>query len=441
MIRSPKNHPQPREGRGPIALARWALCLPLWIGCGGSAPTPSVVGAAHDHGEQVHAGESHTHDPAAAATTAVAEPGVGAVLDGADNPEDMQGESGYAWNLPVDRPQPVVPLDNPMTAEKVELGRHLFYDKRLSENGTQACASCHSQELGFAEQRKTSLGSTGELGARNAPGLANVAYFTSLTWVNPNLLTLEDQIAVPLFGDRPIELGVRDSDAMLERLRSDSRYPSWFAAAYPEQDEPITMTGTVHALASFLRSMIALDSPYDRFERGDRDALSESAQRGLNLFFGEALECHHCHNGFLFTNATRTATSVVQDLAFFNTGLYNLDGAGAYPDPTPGLIEFTNDAEDMGKFRTPSLRNVALTAPYLHDGSADTLEDVIRIYEAGGRHIEQGEFSGDGRQNPHKSGLVPGFELTDGERADLIAFLESLTDTSFIEDPRFSDPF
>jgi cytochrome c peroxidase len=161
----------------------------------------------------------------------------------------------------------------------------------------------------------------------------------------------------------------------------------------------------------------------------------------MDMFFSERFECHHCHTGFNFTLSTVTASSTFDDFPFFNTGLYNVAGTGAYPDGNTGIHEITNAATDMGRFRPPTLRNIALTAPYMHDGSVATLRDVLQIYMDGGRQIVDGDYAGDGRANPYKSGLVPGFTLTDGEIVDLLAFLNSLTDETFISDPRFSDPF
>lgn len=350
--------------------------------------------------------------------------------------------SEWDWGLPPGIPPPWVPETNPMSREKVELGRHLFYDTRLSGNETQSCSTCHVQSLAFADGRALPRGSTGEVVPRNSPMLANAAYSSTKTWINPALRTLEEQIPIPLFGEFPVELGASGVEAeILARLRADDLYETMFPAAFPDEGDPFTFPNVVKSLASFIRTMISVSSPYDRYQRGDESALSPSAQRGLALFFEEALECHHCHNGFNFTNATWHAKSAFLETAFANTGLYDIDGQGSYPPGSEGLFEFTGEQKDHGVFRTPSLRNVAVTAPYLHDGSAATLEDVIRIYEAGGRNVVTGPNAGDGRANPNKDGFIHGFEITDQERADLIAFLESLTDDEFIADPRFANPF
>jgi cytochrome c peroxidase len=348
----------------------------------------------------------------------------------------------WVWQLPPNVPPPPVPAANPMTPEKFELGRFLFYDKRLSGNGTQSCASCHQQRLAFSDGLPQSVGSTGERHPRNAQSLTNVAWNSSLTWANPLLTELEKQILIPLFSEFPVEMGaVGKEQQILDRLRADARYRRMFAAAFPTDRDPITWKNIVYALATFTRGLISFNSPYDRYLAGDTKALSPQAIRGMRLFFSEELECHHCHTGFNLSASTTFSGAVFIERPFFNTGLYNIDGKGAYPPDNEGVKEVTNDPTDMGRFRPPTLRNVALTAPYMHDGSIATLEEVIRFYERGGRLIKHGPYAGDGRLSPLKSGLVSGFTLTDQQRRDLIAFLESLTDYTFINDPRYSDPF
>jgi cytochrome c peroxidase len=163
--------------------------------------------------------------------------------------------------------------------------------------------------------------------------------------------------------------------------------------------------------------------------------------RGEALFFSERLECHHCHNGLHFSDTVLHERNRIGERAFHNTGLYNIDGRGAYPANNTGIAEITGRPEDMGRFRAPSLRNVAVTAPYMHDGSIATLSEVIDHYAAGGRTIASGPNAGVGRDNPLKSSFLPGFEMSAQERADLIAFLQSLTDEQFLRDPRYADPW
>lgn len=340
---------------------------------------------------------------------------------------------------------PAIPDYNLPTKEKVVLGRHLFYDVRLSGNQTMSCGSCHFQKLAFADGKHTPMGSTGQTLHRNSLGLANAFYHASLTWANDGLLTLETQIPVPIRGDNPVELGVSDGlqDEVLARFNADSEYRQMFAAAFPESESDASINKIVFALASFCRSLISADSPYDRYVRGDKAALTQQQRRGLALFQGERLECFHCHTGTNLTVSYHDAhtTEGTIKYPFFNNGLYNVGGDGSYPPYDQGLYDVTLDVNDRGFFRPQSLRNVALTGPYMHDGSVETLRDVVKHYAAGGRLIESGPYAGDGRKNPLKSGLVRGFAITDTEIDDVVAFLQSLTDESFVQNPAFSDPF
>jgi cytochrome c peroxidase len=325
-----------------------------------------------------------------------------------------------------------------MSAAKVELGRHLFYDTRLSANGTQSCASCHKQAQAFTDGRLTALGSTGELHRRNSMSLANVAYAASLTWANPVVPDLEAQALLPIFGENPVELGLAGKEELLlQRLSEDARYPDMFSAAFPGESQPISMGSVVKAIAAFERTLLSGGSPYDRYTyRDELDALSPAAKRGMTLFFSERLECFHCHQGFAFTDSVKHKLTAFPEVTFHNTNLYNVDGKGTYPAVDQGLHEFTRNPEDMGRYRSPTLRNIAVTAPYMHDGSIATLSEVIDHYAAGGRASAQGAAP-----SPYQSEFVRGFTLTPQEKQDLLAFLESLTDTEFLTDPRFSDPF
>lgn len=368
---------------------------------------------------------------------------VGAVNAACGPDDEARTGEATALRVPLGFPEPEVPLDNPVTFEKAELGRHLFYDPRLSGNGMQSCGSCHEQERAFADGLPVAVGSTGEAHPRNSSGLTNAAYNASLTWANPLLTDLETQILIPLFGEHPIELGaLGNEDEILDRLRADPAYVERFAEAFPGYADPVRWEHIVQALATFVRTMVSGDSPFDRFVyHGEREALSGAARRGMELFYSERLECHHCHGGFNFSESSTHANTAFDSQRFHNTGLYNLDGQGTYPADNQGVFEVTGRAEDMGRFRPPTLRNIGVSGPYMHDGSLATLEEVIRFYEAGGRVIEEGPLAGDGRESPLKSGLVAGFDLTDPERSDLIAFLNSLSDEAFLSDPRFANPF
>jgi cytochrome c peroxidase len=358
--------------------------------------------------------------------------------------EPGRSDAPYTWDLPPGFPAPTVPADNPMTAAKVTLGRHLFYDRRLSQNQTQSCATCHRQARAFTDGRARGLGSTGQNHPRGSMSLANVAYASTLTWANDIVTQLERQALVPMFGETPVELGLGGhEDEMLARLRADARYQQLFPQAFPALPNPFTIDAVTKSLASFERTLISGRAPYDRYEAGlDRDAISESAKRGAALFFSERLECFHCHGGFAFADAVSHQGKAFAETTFHNTGLYNLDGRGAYPPDNTGLLAVSGKPSDMGRFKAPTLRNIAVTAPYMHDGSIATLSEVLDHYAAGGRTIPAGQpNAGVGSKNPFKSELVTGFMLTEAEKADVIQFLESLTDDGFLSDPRHADPF
>jgi cytochrome c peroxidase len=314
--------------------------------------------------------------------------------------------AGFAWRLPPGFPVPRVPEGNPVTAEKVALGRRLFYDVRLSGNGTQACASCHQQARAFTDTRARAMGSTGESHPRSAMSLANVAYSVSLTWTDAGHRSLEDQMLVPLLADHPVEMGLagRGEDA-LSRLRIDPLYSKLFSEAFPHEIAPASLGNIRKAIASFERTIVSGDSPYDRLVwKDERGALSESARRGMALFFSDRLACAKCHAGFTFSGPVAWEGGPAPQPTFHDNGL-------------------------GGRFRAPTLRNVAVTAPYMHDGRFATLGAVIDHYAAGGI------------PSPGRSNLVKGFAITEAEKRDLVEFLTSLTDEELLKNPDLSDPF
>jgi cytochrome c peroxidase len=337
-------------------------------------------------------------------------------------------DTPFEWRLPRGLPHPDVPADNPMTTVKVALGRRLFYDTRFSGNGTFACASCHQQAHAFTDGRPRAIGSTGQRHARSAMSLTNVAYNSSFGWADPGLRTLEAQMSVPMFNEHPIELGIAGREAEIVRrfaTRADTR---WFAAAFPGDPAPVSLGNIVRAIAAFERTLLSADSPFDRYlYRDDRTAISPEAVRGMKLFFSERVGCSGCHAGFNLSGPVVFGSAPKPVLSFNNTGLYDLDGKGAYPADDHGLMEVTRKPADMGRFRAPTLRNIALTAPYMHDGSVPSLDGVIAHYEAGGK-------------GPLKAPQLKGFTLSPSEAAELVAFLDSLTDTAFVSNPAFSDP-
>ena len=350
--------------------------------------------------------------------------------------------AAFRWSLPDGFPQPLVPADNPMSDAKVELGRRLFYDTRLSGNNQFSCSSCHRQSNAFADARNRPFGSTGQAHPRNSMSLPNVAYQVVLGWANPQTRRLEAQALIPMLGETPVELGLAGrEEEMLGRLRAVALYNSLFPVAFPDDPSPITLGNVTKAIATFERTFVSGDSPYDRFRRGNASAMSDAAQRGETLFRSDRLKCSQCHSGVMFTNAARWVGSTTNDPEFINTGLYNIDGAGTYPAPNTGLLAITGVASDMGKFKVPSLRNIEVTFPYMHDGTVATLSDAIDHYAAGGRTITSGPNAGVGSANPYKSPLVGGFTISDAEKSDLIAFLRSLTDSTFLTNPKFTNPW
>ena len=282
-----------------------------------------------------------------------------------------------------------------MSTAKVELGRRLFYDADLSANGTLACAGCHEQRRGFADGNATRPGVHGDPGLRNVPGLVNVAWLPRLTYGDPSITTLEMQALIPLLGEKPVEMGMKGLDAELSRrLGADACYRRMFRQAFPDRSGRIDVASVTAALATFQRTMTGFDSPNDRFSQGDQTALSPESQRGRTVF--QIAGCAACHGGRDFTDAA----------------YHRLVAVDAHDI---GLSERTGNPADAGRFRTPSLRNVAVTGPWWHDGKATALDQAVR------RHSDAGHMSGK-------------------DMAALLVFLGDLTDPTFLTDPRFSRP-
>jgi cytochrome c peroxidase len=317
-----------------------------------------------------------------------------------------------------------------MSAAKVALGRRLFFESRLSSTGRYSCASCHRPQIAFTDGRARAQGATGESMRRGAMSLANVAYNPAFTWSSDKVRSLEAQMRQPLFNEHPLEMGLKKDGSMaVNALAADPNYGPQFAAAFPGDSSPLSMQHIIQAIASFERTFISGRSPFDRYVfDDDRSALSESARRGMALFYSARVGCSQCHSGINFTGTIVYEDHAQARALFANTGLYDLDGRGAYPSNDRGLIEVTHRAEDMGKFKVPTLRNVALTAPYMHDGSVPTLDAVLDHYVRGGH------------KSARQDRRVRPFALSPAERADLLEFLTSLTDREFVENPEFSDP-
>lgn len=328
----------------------------------------------------------------------------------------------------------------PVDSRRAEWGRVLFFDTRLSANGKVSCASCHDPNRAFTENRASSVDIEGRSVERNSPTLLNSAHMDVLTWANPVLRKLENQIIVPLFLDTPGEMAlIRVWPKVRLEVLGVSPHLELFKKAFPDEKGLPDTRHLFAALAEFVRTLEAFDSPYDRFLAGDKKAISRAAQRGRTIFFSKKASCGSCHSGSMFSNAAKKeflnspdplALPPVKDshgqiLQFAHNGLYNWDGKGGVPDKHEGLYEFSHKPEDRGKFRIPPLRNVALTPPYMHDGSLKTLEAVVEHYNQGGTHFCK---AGRGcRPAPQRHSLIRKLGLSAQEKSDLIAFLKALT--------------
>ena len=314
------------------------------------------------------------------------------------------GPAAFDWRLPPGWSPPPVPADNPMNAAKVELGRRLFYDRRLSASGEMACASCHQQARGFSDGLPTHVGATGQPGLRNAMALANVGWFKELTWVDPTITSLEQQAHTPMYGAHPVEMGLPPGDGGIWRkLSGEACYSRLTPRAFPGAGARLTPDLAVKAIAAFERTLISADAPFDRYRRGDASAVSEQARKGMALFYGPRFQCAVCHVGPRFTDADKP------------DGRHAI-GSGLLPGEDQGY-DTPALAVEQGRYRTPSLRNVALSAPYLHDGSAPRLQDAIVAHR----------------------GVTFGI-LTADDLPPLVAFLKALTDETLTTSPRFGPP-
>jgi cytochrome c peroxidase len=277
-------------------------------------------------------------------------------LEAARPPPNKLGE--YEWRLPKGFPEPAVPADNPMSAQKVVLGAALFRDPRLSVTGDYSCQSCHAPERAFTDGRKLARGATGASIPLNAPTLFNVAYNPALGWREPGAATLETQMRGPLFNDHPPELGLAGREALVEaELRRDADMAARFAAAFPRESSPVSMSNVIRAIAAFQRTLISGNSPFDRYVfAGEHAALTEWQKQGMKLFFSAEVGCARCHSGLNFSGPWRDRE--------------HPDAAGSHADNGTGET-----------LRVPTLRNITRTAPYMHDGRYPTLDAVFDHYE------------------------------------------------------------
>lgn len=303
--------------------------------------------------------------------------------------------------VPLGFPAVEFPEGNEFTEARWALGKKLFFDPIMSRDSSLSCASCHFPHLAFSDSVAFSLGVAHQIGTRNTPSLANVAYHPYFTREG-GVPTLETQVLVPIQEHNEFDFNIV---LISERLVEDSSYVAMSEAAYNRPPDHFVIT---RSIACFERSLLSGNSPYDQFtQQGNIDALSEDAQKGMVLFFSDRTHCADCHSDFNFTN-----------YAFANNGLYE-----EYADT--GRLRLTGLEADRAMFKVPSLRNVALTAPYMHDGSMQTLEEVIDHYKTGGKN------------HPNKSPIIQPLDLTDAEKNELLEFLNALTDASFIQNPLF----
>ena len=314
-----------------------------------------------------------------------------------DVPTDLQ-------KIPSWFPEMPIPADNQLTKARIDLGRKLFYDTRLSRDNSISCATCHLLDQAFTDGIPIAIGIEDRLGLRNTPTLANVGY-TDRMFMDGGVTTLELQAQSPIFTHEEMDFTIAE---FLVRIEDDGEYERMFDEAY---GQPPGAFGISRGIAAFERTFISANSRFDRYEyQNDLSALSQAEIRGRELFFSSETGCTDCHVPPLFTN-----------FEYENIGLYE-----TYADS--GRARITELSTDNGKFKVPTLRNIAVTAPYMHDGSSWTLEEVVDHFNSGG--------VGHANQNQ----LIRPLNLTDQQKQDLIAFLGSLTDDAFLNDPDLAEP-
>jgi cytochrome c peroxidase len=329
---------------------------------------------------------------------------------------------------------PLIPAENPLTSEKAALGQKLYFDPRLSKDDSVSCATCHDPLHAFAEPRPVSIGVGGAAGVRNAPTVLNAAFLSEQFW-DGRAPTLEEQAKGPLVN--PVEMAMADHAAVEKKLQALAEYPPLFASAFG--DEQVTIDRVAQAIASFERTLISLEAPIDRFLAGDAQAISASAQRGWELFNGKA-RCNTCHGHVgafpLFTDEQYHNIGVAAKEVSFGDLAQRVQQHPEELDQlthAPGVNQLgrflvTKEQKDIGAFKTTHLRNVAKTAPYMHDGSEKTLADVIAFYDRGGN------------PNPWLDGGMRPLALTEAERADLVALLETFTSDDLARFEKLAGP-
>ncbi|OBU29367.1 cytochrome-c peroxidase [Photobacterium kishitanii] len=321
-------------------------------------------------------------------------------------------------------------------AAKITLGRYLFNDNRLSKTGNRSCALCHAPDLGWTNRFAKVPDINNSPTTLNTPSLLNSAQLTTFMQRQPNLTTLTDTIKLPLFSLHPPEMGMTDALLLTRLQQADTLYQPLFKASFG--DNTLSTPKVIDALSNYVATIRDTNTAYQAFIDGDKTALNEQQQQGLALFTSQRLNCSQCHAGPLLNQPKASKT------VYYNTGLYgitnNSDEYG-YPQHEVGLRQFTQQKNDDGKFRIPSLINVINTGPWGHDGSFNRLEAVLDSYAAGGRIITVGPNKGDGRKHPNKDQRLQGFTLTTTEKQALLAFFSSLNTRDMSKDPAHQSPF
>lgn len=325
------------------------------------------------------------------------------IIAACNKDSEIIGNDFTLIHYPPGFPNMEFPEDNVPSQERWELGKKLFFETHLSDDNEVSCASCHLPAHAFSDVVEFSPGSEGAPGLRNAPTLANVGYHPYFTREG-GIPTLEMQILVPIQEHNEFNSNIVELAAELKEI---GNYNVLAQQAYGQEMSPFVIT---RALATFERSLVSGESLFDLFKSGEINAMNGSQVNGMNLFFSAKANCSSCHGGFNFTH-----------YEIVSNGLYT-----EYEDP--GLFRLTGDPLDSGKFKVPSLRNIALTGPYMHDGSMESLEAVVDHYNEGGK------------EHPNKDERIKALGLNSQEKQDLIHFLEALSDYSFIENERFQRP-
>ena len=322
-------------------------------------------------------------------------------------------------------------INNPSI--EAQLGRLLFFDTRLSVNKTKSCESCHIPNLAFTDGFRTPVGAFGDVVKRNTPTLISLADNETYNWAAESITSLEQQSNIPLFGNHPVEMGNDSTNVeSLKFIFNDTKYIPLLKKKGITQ---IDWTTVKTLIATYVRTFKFQNSKYDLVEKGKANFTTDEFA-GKKLFFSDKLNCRKCHSGNDFDEPEFTRMNKYQ-----NIGLYNIGKDSLYANDDNGLFNESNDRDDIGKFKIPSLRNIMLTAPYFHDGSAPDINAVINSYSKGGREVKDGSFKGDGRLHPNKNQFVEGFKISPKERQQLISFFKTLTDTSYLKNSFYTNPF